>query len=262
MHLAHQELFKKLGSNGAIVVICTGYANLTAKTHRTRHTHFPLVYYPLENIKHLSGTEFISLLKEEFPNLQKIVVGYDFHFGHKALQNSEDLKKIFEGDVVVVDEFAIDGQAVHSRIIRGFLRDGDMEKANQFLGYRYMLQGYYTKGQGLGKKEFVPTINIEVTEFLLPKEGIYATKTTICDQVYDSVTFVGKRLSTDGNFACETHLLVDQEYRKDNLHLVSIEFYTKIRDNKKFDEYQELKEQILKDIEMVKKYFAKGKNNG
>ncbi len=257
MHVAHQELFKKLDKNGAIVVICTGYANLTTKTYRARHTTFPLFYYPLENIRSLSGKEFIALLKEEFPSLKKIVVGYDFHFGHNALHDSDDLKDIFDGDVIVVDEYTIDGLAVHSRVIRELLRDGDIQKANQLLGYNYMLQGYYVKGQGLGQKEFVPTINLEVREFLLPKEGIYATKTMIAEQLYNSVTFIGNRVSTDGNFACETHLLIDQEFEKQDLHLISIEFYEKMRDNKKFDEYKLLKEQILKDIDMVKEYFAK-----
>lgn len=254
MHLAHQELFKKLGSDGAIIVICTGYANLTFRTHRSKHTNLPLFYYPLETIKHLSGKEFIVALQEEFPNLDKIVVGYDFHFGYKALQDTVDLKDIFHGEVVVVEEHSIDGIAVHSRVIREYLRNGEIEQANKLLGYNYRLEGYCIKGQGLGKKQFVPTLNLEVKEFLLPSAGIYATKTTILDKSYHSVSFIGHRLTTDGEFACETHIL-DEELEIEEPHIVEIEFYSKLRDNKKYEEYEELKKQILEDIEMTKKYF-------
>lgn len=254
MHLAHQELFKKLGLDGGIIVICTGYANLTFKTHRAKHTNLPLFYYPLESIKHLSGEEFILALQEEFPNLKKIVVGYDFHFGYKALQDTVDLKRIFDGEVVVVEEHSIDGVAIHSRVIREYLRSGKIEEANKFLGYKYTLEGYCIKGQGLGKKQFVPTLNLEVKEFLIPDEGIYATRTKFNAKVYDSVSFIGHRFTTDGEFACETHIL-DESFENETPHLVEIEFYTKLRDNKKFEEYTELKAQILEDIVMAKEYF-------
>ncbi len=256
MHLAHQQLFRKLDEHGAIVVICTGYANLTQKHYRAAHTSYPLFYYPLEDIKHLSGEQFIQGLKEEFPNLKKIVVGYDFHFGHKAMQDTNDLQKIFEGEVIVVDEYCVDGTPVHSRIIRTFLRDGEIEKANSFLGYNYSVQGYCIKGQGLGKKEFVPTINIDIKDFLLPGEGIYATKTKIFDTIYKSVTFVGHRQSTDNNFACETHIL-DEKIEEQIPHTIQIEFFKKLRDNKRFEQHSELKKQIQKDINMTKDYFAK-----
>jgi riboflavin kinase / FMN adenylyltransferase len=255
MHLAHQELFKKLGMDGAIIVICTGYANLTFKTYRAKHTDLPLFYYPLESIKHLSGEEFIYALRQEFPNLEKIVVGYDFHFGYKALQNTEDLQKIFHGEVVIVEEHSVDGVAIHSRIIREYLRDGKIEQANRLLGYNYIVEGYCIKGQGLGKKQFVPTLNIEVKEFLIPQAGIYATRTKILGKSYDSVSFIGHRLTTDGEFACETHIL-DEKLEIEDPHIIEIEFYSKLRDNKKFEQYEELKQQILEDIEMTKKYFA------
>ena len=58
MHRAHQELFNALDNNGAIVVIETGYANLSAKRHREDYTDLPIFYYPLEEIKHLHADEF------------------------------------------------------------------------------------------------------------------------------------------------------------------------------------------------------------
>ena len=55
-------------------------------------------------------------------------------------------------------------------------------------------------GQGLGKKEFVATINLNVDEFLLPQSGVYITKTIVNDIEYNSVSFLGHRGSTDGKF--------------------------------------------------------------
>ncbi|MEA1918036.1 MAG: bifunctional riboflavin kinase/FAD synthetase, partial [Campylobacterota bacterium] len=81
MHIGHQRLFERLGNSGAIVVIETGYANLTPKKEREKFTHYPIFYYELDNIRVLNGEEFIALLKSNFPKLKKIVVGYDFHFG-------------------------------------------------------------------------------------------------------------------------------------------------------------------------------------
>lgn len=256
MHLAHQVLFSKLDSDGAIVVICTGYANLSPKTNRARYTNLPLFYYDLEKIKHLRGEEFISILKEEFPSLEKIVVGFDFHFGYNAKCDIKDLKKLFDGDVEIIKEYKVDNIATHSRVIREYLRGGDIKTANKLLGYNYALQGNSIKGQGLGKKQFVATINIDVGDFLIPQEGIYITKTIINSISYNSVSFIGHRVTTDGKFAVETHILEDIT----NIEIpkkIEIVFFEKLRNNKKYEEYEELKKQILKDIEDTKIWFKK-----
>ena len=253
MHLAHQELFKKLDSNGALVVIESGYANLTPKTHRAKHIECPLYYYPLGDIKHLEPLEFIKLLNEEFPNLKKIVVGFDFKFGARASGNIDTLKEHFDGSVEVVDEFTYKGEAIHSRVIREYLNKGDIKTASIYLNKNYIFEGRVITGQGLGKKQFVPTLNLEIDEFLIPCSGIYATYTILGDTKYLSATFIGHRVTTDGKFAVETHIIdedIDQDHSK-----VQIEFIHKVRDNKKFDDYKELQNQILDDINQIKSNF-------
>ena len=118
MHIAHQYLFDALGEHGAVLAIETGYADITPGTHRQEHTHYPIFYYKLDDIKPLSGEEFVAKLKSDFPALKKIVVGYDFHFGHKRSCFSHDLKSLFDGEVVIVDEVKVEGEAVHSHVIR------------------------------------------------------------------------------------------------------------------------------------------------
>ena len=253
MHIAHQELFKNLDVNGAIVSIESGYANLTPKKYRQEYSIYPIFYYILEDIRHLEGCEFIKLLKQEFPNLKRIVVGFDFCFGKDRKYCIEKLKEFFDGEVIVIEEIKLDNIAVHSRIIRDYIKNGDIKMANKLLGKEYKIYGQKIKGQGLGTKSFVPTINLKVDEFLLPNEGVYITKTILDEVEFNSITFLGHRLTTDGSYAVETHILDENIENKD--YRIQIKFYEKSRENKKFDNFEELKNQILEDINLAKNYF-------
>ncbi|XPV70637.1 MAG: bifunctional riboflavin kinase/FAD synthetase [Halarcobacter sp.] len=255
MHLAHQELFKHLGESGGIVCIEAGFANLTPKTYRQEYTKYPIYYYILDNIKHLSGEEFITLLLEEFPNLEKIVVGFDFCFGKNRKNCIPELKRLFNKEVIIIDEVRVDNIAIHSRIIRNYLKSGDIKTANKLLNKEYKIFGRQIKGQGLGSKSFVPTINLKVDDFLLPNEGVYITKTIINEIEYKSVTFLGHRVTTDGSYAVETHIL--DEVIKNMHSCVQIKFLDKIRENKKFDSFENLKNQINEDLSIAKSFFDK-----
>jgi len=247
MHIGHQKLFSALDKGGAIVVIETGYANLTPKKERERFSHHPIIYLELDDIRHLNGEEFILFLKEKFPKLQKIVVGYDFHFGKNRKYSFNDLKTLFDGEVVVIDEVSLHGDSVHSHKIRAKLQIGDIKGANAFLGHNYTIRGSVVSGQGIGKKELVATINVEAEDFLMPKEGVYATLTRIDDEehFHPSVSFVGHRVTTDGSFALESHILDGEIFCQNR---ASISFVNFIRENKKFDSIAELKKAIKKDI--------------
>lgn len=257
MHLAHQKLFEQLDDNGAIVTIESGYSNLTPKTHRQEYTNLPIYYYVLDNIKHLDGESFIKLINEEFPNLEKIVIGFDFCFGKNRKHNVTDLKKLFHGEVVVINEISLEATPIHSGTIRSYIKEGNIQEANKLLGKNYKIAGTHVKGQGLGNKSFVPTINLTIENFLLPNEGVYATKTILNNKIYNSVTFLGHRISTDGSYAVETHIL--NEDIKNEHHKIEILFYEKLRANAKFDSFELLKKQIELDIQECKDFFYKEK---
>ncbi len=252
LHVGHQHLFAQLGKHGCVVVIDSGFANLTPKKEREKFTHYPLYYFTLDNIRHLDADGFIMLLKEEFPHLKKIVVGYDFHFGKERAYTHEDLKAKFDGEVVVVDEVKIDGESVHSCTIRHKLFAGEIKSASKLLGRNYTIKGRHVKGQGIGDKELVATINLHVSDFMLPKEGVYVTLTRIDNEehFHPSISFIGHRSTTDGSFAVETHILdTTVECRE----YASISFVDFIRENRKFDSLDALKTQIMKDINIAKK---------
>ena len=247
MHLGHQALFSELGENGAIVVIETGYANITPKKERENFSHHPMFFVELDSVRHLDGAGFIEFLHDKFPKLQKIVVGYDFHFGKDRKYSFKDLKTLCSGEVVVVDEVTHNGDSIHSHKIRAKLVIGDIKGANDFLGHNYTIRGKRVSGQGIGKKELVATINIESSGFIIPKEGVYATLTRIDDEehYHPSVSFIGRRRTTDGSFAIETHIL-DGEVSCDQKAAIS--FVAFIRNNEKFDSLEELKRAINADI--------------
>ena len=250
MHIGHQHLFDEMGENGTIVVIETGYANLTPKKERENFSHYPILYLELEDIRHLDGVEFVTLLKEKFPSLGKIVVGYDFHFGKNRKYSFDDLKTLFGGEVKVVDEVTLGGDSVHSHKIRAKILLGDIKGANDFLGHNYTIRGKHVTGQGIGKKELVATINIETTGFLTPKEGVYVTLTRIDgeEHYHPSVSFVGHRVTTDGSFAIESHILDGEVLCQEK---ASISFVSFIRDNEKFNSLEELKKAINSDINIA-----------
>ena len=247
MHIGHQALFSELDRDGTIVVIETGYANITPKREREKFTNRSVYYLELEDIRHLDGEEFILFLQEQFPKLKKIVVGYDFHFGKDRKYSFADLEHLFSGEVVVVKEVCHNGESIHSHKIREKLKNGDIVGANEFLGHNYTIAGELVSGQGIGAKELVATINIKAPDFLLPKEGVYVTLTRIDDEehFHPSVSFVGYRESTDGSFAIESHILDGEVLCQQR---ADIRFVAFIRENEKFESLELLKEAIQKDI--------------
>ncbi|AVK81383.1 bifunctional riboflavin kinase/FAD synthetase [Campylobacter fetus] len=246
IHKGHKELIKKLGKNGALVVVESDKACITPGDRREEYAGVPCFYYYLKDIVELRGDEFLKFLQNEFPNLKRIVVGYDFKFGKDRAWDKHDLKNLFHSEVLVVNEFSFDGLGVHSSAIRRFLRDGDIYRANRLLGREYSIKGRVISGQGLGKKSIYPTLNLVVEPYITPKDGVYATRTKIGDDTYSSITFIGNRLTTDGVFSIESHLFdVDL---KDNVDEVRVCFIERIRDNFKFDSLAELKTQISKDM--------------
>ncbi len=254
LHLAHQKLISHLSDSGTLMVIDKKSASLTPKNYRCNYLKQGCTFLDFDEIRNLSASEFIDFLNKRFINLKKIVVGYDFRFGKCAHADTDELKRLFDGEVVVIEELFFDGVSVHSRIIRTFLSDGKLKEANSLLGRNYEITGSVIKGQGLGAKKLFPTLNLKVEDFLIPKEGVYATITKIANNIYPSASFIGKRLSTDGNFSIETHLL-DVEL-EEIAGEVSIVFVEHIRENVKFDNLELLKKQISEDFIKAKSILA------
>ena len=243
MHIAHQTLIDQAD---AIVIIERNGGYLTPGYKRSLFTNKICCFYHFDAIKSLTPELFVQKLKEDFPRLEKIIIGYDFTFGRVKAGDAYTLKALFEGEVCIVDEVMVEDVSVHSRAIKGYLKEGNIKMANSLLGREYSVEGKVIRGQGLGKKELFPTLNLKVEEYELPLEGVYATRTQIEGKWYPSVSFLGHRATTDNAYAVETHIL-DEDLVE--IHgSVWLEFITFIRKNEKFDNLDALRNQIEKDI--------------
>ena len=249
IHLGHIQLIDKLGDNGALFVIDKDHANLTPGLKRAEYSKHPCMFYHFLKVKDLSGKEFIELLKKEFVNLKKIIVGYDFQFGKKRSCSAADLIKLFDGEVKIVEEFLYNGVSVHSSVIREALVNKDIDNANRFLGREYSIIGKVVKGQGLGKEQLYPTVNIKTEDYLLPSDGVYATRTKIGAKIYDSVSFLGTRVSTDCKYSIETHILDSDIEVNDEVEIFFVHY---LRENREFSDLKNLKNQITIDIDSAK----------
>jgi len=246
MHLGHMALVSKLNDRGIILVIDKGFSNLTPNKDRCKYVKNGFISLGLEDVKELKSYEFVKLLEAEFKNLKKIVVGYDFRYGNERNGDVQKLKDEFTGEVIVVDEVKINKHSAHSAYIRECISSGEIQKANFLLGREYSIKASTIKGQGIGKKELVATINLDNSRYLLPRDGVYASRTRVDDRWYRSVTFIGVRSSTDKKSAIETHL-IDKSI--DFLpSSVRVEFRFFIRENMKFKSLEDLKKQIQIDI--------------
>ncbi len=257
MHLAHQRLFSYLDEGGAILTVDAQRGNLTPGEYKREFTPFPLYSIPLGKIKHLSGERFIYMLKKAFPNLTKVVVGYDFRFGKNRAFGVEELRGYFAGEVVVVPEVFHRGHSVHSEAIRELIAQGEMNLAGELLGRDYFIEGRVVRGNGLGSSALFATINLEVESFLIPLEGVYATKTKVGERCFGSVSFVGKRLSVDNLFSIETHLLGVSPHAIPKTEVARIYFLERLRENRRFAELSSLKAQISEDIGRAEQIHAK-----
>jgi len=251
IHIAHQTL---IAQAEALVIIERNGGYLTPGYKRSLYTSKVCCFYHFDKIKSLTPQEFVAKLREDFPALEKIVVGYDFAFGKEKIGDAVHLDELFNGEVFIVKEVSCEGISVHSSTIKSYLKDGNVEMANCLLGRKYSIDGEVVKGQGLGKKELVPTLNLSVNHYQLPMEGVYATRTLIKGEWLPSVSFLGHRVTTDGSFAVETHIL-----NKD-VGLVQgqvwLEFVAFMRVNQKFNGLDILKQQIKEDISKTKKILG------
>ena len=252
IHVAHQAL---IAQADAVVVIERHAGYLTPGFKRSWYADKPLFFYLFEQVRGLSAAAFVARLEEDFPALERIVVGYDFGFGQGREGDADHLQDLFGGEVVIVPEVMQDGVSIHSRVIRERLIAGAIGEAHALLGRRYRIDGEVITGQGIGARELVPTLNLRIRDYQLPREGVYATRTRIGSVWLPSVSFFGHRVSTDGSYAVESHVL-DREIGMVEGR-VFVELVARIRDNRAFDSLPELKEQIGADIAAAKEMLNK-----
>ena len=212
--------------------------------------------YDYEEIGGYSPEKFVfDVLKKEC-GCVFAVCGYNFKFGKGAAGDAALLSCLMDGNAAIIDKVSHNGQHVSSSEIRKLIADGDMELANGLLGRNHFICNEVVHGKHLGRRLGIPTINQKIPDgFATPKKGIYISRTLIDGKYYASVSNVGFRPSVEDTafMNCETYIIGfegDLYGQK-----IKVEFLKRLRDEKKFDSIEELKAQILTDIEQTKEYF-------
>ena len=205
-----------------------------------------------EKIAALSPQDFFESILIEKLNAKHIVCGYNYRFGNGGSGDTELLRSFcneFGIELTVVNEVKINGKTVSSSAVRALLKEGNLRDAEKMLGRRYYIRAKVSNGQHLGRSLGFPTVNQALSAESSPlRKGVYLTQTKINGQIKYGVTNVGNRPTVSENsLVCETHILDfnGSLYGK----TLKVEFIEFIRDEKKFDSLDELKEQIKKDAE-------------
>jgi riboflavin kinase/FMN adenylyltransferase len=200
--------------------------------------------------------EFARRYLLETMRASKVLVGENFRFGHRQEGNVESLEaygKQWGFEVESVKSLAVDGKVASSSAIREALREGRVEDAQRMLGRPYALSGDIQTGTGQGRKLVVPTLNLKSEQEMLPKRGVYATESVVCGKSYASVTNIGVRPTFDGSgTTVETYLLDFNENLTSGT--MEVRFLRRLRDERKFSGAEELREQVLRDIERAKEF--------
>ena len=191
-------------------------------------------------------------------SIKKIIIGDDFRFGANREGDFNFLKNWGNENNIIIEKtqtFFMHNQRVSSTRIRECLTKGDFVTAKELLGRPYTFTGKVVYGQQLGTQLGVPTANLWLPQNKLPIAGVYIVKVEAEGETYGGIANMGTRPTVDGqNPVLEVHILgfSGNLYGKK----IKVEFLKKVRDEKKFNGLDELKEQIFKDISTAKTYFS------
>ena len=213
-----------------------------------------LVIYPFTiAFSKLSYDEFVTNILVKKMNITSLVVGYDHRFGQGRqgdFNSLEMLSKSLNFKVEQLSQLVIDNKVVSSTKIRQALEEGNILKANHFLGYYYTLSGKVIEGNQLGRKIGFPTANIDTYDRhkLVPGDGVYAVMVETLGQRFKGMLNIGIRPTVNYNAdhrSIEAHIFnFDEDIYNSDITLLFVE---KIRDERKFDGIDQLKAQLIKD---------------
>ena len=215
-----------------------------------------------ERMMRMPWDVFVSdyLVKEH--GATHLVAGHDFHFGYKGEGNPERLRqKCAELGIGcdIIPKVELDGITVSSSYIRTLLAQGELERANHFLGHPHVFTDTVAHGKHLGTTLGFPTVNLNFRPgVLVPAHGVYATRVWLDDgSSYAAVTNIGVRPTVDdGDHLTVEGFLLDFSgdlYGKS----LRMEFYSYLRGERKFPSLEALTAEVMHNAEQTREYFAK-----
>lgn len=216
-----------------------------------------IVHRFTKQFSRLSATDFVRDILVNGLKTKKIIIGYDHRFGRNRNANINDLRAFGETLDFGVEEIPaqeIDDVSVSSTKIRKALLNGDVETANEYLGYHYMLTGVIKKGKGLGRQLGFPTANLIIAEDykLIPQNGAYVVKSHVEGQETFGMMNIGHNPTvSDQDLFSERRQHIEVHFFDFQKNLygkkLQIDILNRIRDEQKFDSINALQNQLQKD---------------
>ncbi len=216
-------------------------------------------------LSRMTASEFIDEILCRQLGVSHLITGFDHHFGRRHEGDSNtiiDSSSRMDFRVTKEEAFIVDGKPVSSSSIRELLEEGEVRKASSLLGYEYFLRGKVVSGKRIGRNLGFPTANIEplFAYKLIPSYGVYAVEAEVegDEQKHIAMLNIGINptiAGNDGKRTIEAHILGFESdlYGRE----VTVRFHTRLRDEMKFENVDDLAAQMVKDREMTIAYFRK-----
>ena len=211
-----------------------------------------LVIHPFDAaFSRLTAEEFVKQVLVDTFKIKKIIIGHDHRFGRNRTANIDDLIEFgnkFGFEVEEISAKQINEVSISSTKIRNALTEGNIELANNYLGYNYSLTGIVSKGKQLGRTIGFPTANIKIVEEykLIPQNGVYIVQSNLDGIMYHGMMNIGTRPTVDGTTqTIEIHFF---DFQKELYNQkITISLLHRMRSEQKFESVDALKKQLDKD---------------
>lgn len=269
IHLGHQNLLKEAQKSGYKVAVMTfdnppifvlkkvdRNLGLTSNADKAEYfaelgVDYLFILHIDEELMSLTRYEFIDLVLKKI-NPKIIVCGEDYTFGKDALGNPTYLEQYFKVNSVPL---SYDGDMkVSSREIAKLLKDHEIKRVNYLLNRNYRVCGLVKRGNRIGRSLGFPTANIDLDfPYILPAEGVYMGYAVYEEERYKAIISIGTHptILPLAKPILEVHII---DFDKDIYNeLLFVEFVDFMRDNVRFINTDELKEQLKKDRLKAKK---------
>ena len=284
-HLGHQELFQTISNQAiqsndaqALITYYPHPRNILKKGEdlkslmsieeklkifETYGFDYVLIISFNNSFANVTASDFLNKIVLNYFNPQKIIIGYDHHFGKNREGTSSFLKNFsnnFNFNVEVLDPIKYEDKTVSSSLIREMIINGEVSMARDYLNRFYGFDAIVVSGSGRGSSLGFPTANFIPVEKnqLIPMSGVYFISGTINSINYYGMCNLGYRPTFNGEqFVMEAHFF---EFPKIDIYnkKIKIEFLDRLRNERKFSNTKELTEHIKKDkktcINLMQKY--------
>ena len=216
-----------------------------------------------DDMARLSARDFMSQVLRDRLNVRCLVLGYDNRFGRRKSSGNEGFADYVAYGrevgikVLRAQEWKNNGQRVSSSLIRSYLEDGNIDRANSCLGYEYTVVGRVVRGYQEGRKIGFPTANIDTSEWgqMMPAAGVYAVRVRLKNAMSWrwGMMNIGTRPTYGGTEqTAEIHILDFKGDLYDDILLVK--FVAKIREERAFESHEALATQLQEDRRRIESF--------